>query len=236
MHYLAFNMSGEPFGSNQKLRQAIAMAINKDNIITVASEGLGTPAVTFFSQGFGYYDGYDPYPYDGEKAKALLAEAGYPDGLTFTLYYAGSLKELMSQVIQSNLKEIGVNVNIEELETAALKSKLKEGDYEACVYAWANDSAGPDNNVRPLFRTGSSSNRTHYSDEYIDNLMDEALKETDSDKRLEMYKEIQTYILDACPIVPCFYETISVGTNAKLQGFQPDTSGLHRFYDCYIEQ
>ena len=236
MHYLAFNMSGEPFGSNQKLRQAIAMAINKDNIITVASEGLGTPAVTFFSQGYGYYDGYDPYPYDVEKAKALLAEAGYPDGLTFTLYYAGSLKELMSQVIQSNLKEIGVNVNIEELETAALKSKLKEGDYEACVYAWANDSAGPDNNVRPLFRTGSSSNRTHYSDEYIDNLMDEALKETDSDKRLEMYKEIQTYILDACPIVPCFYETISVGTNAKLQGFQPDTSGLHRFYDCYIEQ
>ena len=66
--------------------------------------------------------------------------------------------------------------------------------------------------------------------------MDEALKETDSDKRLEMYKEIQTYILDACPIVPCFYETISVGTNAKLQGFQPDTSGLHRVYDCYIEQ
>ena len=64
MHYLAFNMSGEPFGSNQKLRQDIAMAINKDNIITVASEGLGTPAVTFFSQGFGYYDGYDPYPYD----------------------------------------------------------------------------------------------------------------------------------------------------------------------------
>mgnify|MGYP003290902547 FL=1 len=98
MHYLAFNMSGEPFGSNQKLRQAIAMAINKDNIITVASEGLGTPAVTFFSQGFGYYDGYDPYPYDVEKAKTLLAEAGYPDGLTFTLYYAGSLKELMSQV------------------------------------------------------------------------------------------------------------------------------------------
>ena len=50
--------------------------------------------------------------------------------------------------------------------------------------------------------------------------MDEALKETDSDKRLEMYKEIQTYILDACPIVPCFYETISVGTNAKLQGVE----------------
>ncbi len=119
MHYLAFNMSGEPFGSNQKLRQAIAMAINKDNIITVASEGLGTPAVTFFSQGYGYYDGYDPYPYDVEKAKALLAEAGYPDGLTLRFYYAGSLKELMSQVIQSTWKEIGINVNIEELETAA---------------------------------------------------------------------------------------------------------------------
>lgn len=236
MHYLAFNMSGEPFANNQKLRQAIAMAINKDNIVTVATEGLGTPAVTFFSQGFGYYDGYDPYPYNVEKAKELLAEAGYPDGFEFTLYYAGSLKELMSQVIQTNLKEIGVNVNIEELETAALKSKLKEGDYEACVYNWANDSAGPDNNVRPLFKTGSSSNRTHYSDEYIDNLMDEALKETDSDKRLEMYKEIQEYVLDACPIVPCFYETISVGVNAKLQGFQPDTSALHRFYDCYIQE
>ena len=45
------------------------MAINKDNIITVASEGLGTPAVTFFSQGYGYYDGYDPYPYDVERQR-----------------------------------------------------------------------------------------------------------------------------------------------------------------------
>ena len=222
---------------NVKVRQAIYHAIDIQTIIDTVMNGYATVANSYMpSICVGYNADAERPAYDPELAKQLLAEAGYPDGLTFTLYYAGSLKELMSQVIQSNLKEIGVNVNIEELETAALKSKLKEGDYEACVYAWANDSAGPDNNVRPLFRTGSSSNRTHYSDEYIDNLMDEALKETDSDKRLEMYKEIQTYILDACPIVPCFYETISVGTNAKLQGFQPDTSGLHRFYDCYIEQ
>jgi peptide/nickel transport system substrate-binding protein len=234
LHYLAFNMSGELFGSNQLLRQAIAMAINKDDIISVATEGLGTPATTFFSPGYGYYDGYDPYSYNPEKAKELLAEAGYPDGLEFTIYYNGNLKELMSQVIQSNLKEIGITVNIEKLEISALKSKLASGDYDAAVYNWANDSAGPDNNVRPLFRTGSSSNRTHFSDSYIDDLMDEALKETDSDKRLEMYQEIQTYILDECPLVPCFYETISVGINKDLQNFSPDTSGLHRFYDCYI--
>lgn len=234
LHYLAFNMAGEPFGSNQLLRQAIATAINKEAIVTVATEGLGTPATTFFSPGYGYYDGYDPYPYNVEKAKELLAQAGYPNGMEFTLYYNGNLKELMSQVIQSNLKEIGITVHMEEMEMAAMKSKLANADFEAVVYNWANDSAGPDNNVRPLLRTGSSSNRTHFSDPYIDELMDTALKETDSDKRLEMYKEIQTYVLDVCPLVPCFYETISVGVNKDLQSFTPDTSGLHRFYDCYI--
>lgn len=234
LHYLAFNMGGEPFANNQLLRQAIATAINKENIIAVATEGLGTPATTFFSPGFGYYDAYDPYPYNVEKAKQLLSDAGYPNGMEFTLYYNGNLKQLMSQVIQSNLKEIGITVNLEEMEIAALKSKLADGDYEAVVYNWANDSAGPDNNVRPLFRTGSSSNRTHISDSYIDDLMDQALKETDSEKRLAMYQEIQTYILDVCPLVPCFYETISVGVNKNLEGFTPDTSGLHRFYNCYI--
>lgn len=236
MHYLAFNMDNGPFADNQLLRQAIATAINKDNIITVATEGLGTPAVTFFSPGVGYYDEYNPYAYDVEKAKEMLAEAGYADGFEFTLYYNGDLKELMGQVIQSNLKEIGVTVNLEELETAALKSKLAEADYEAALYNWANDSAGPDNNVRPLFYTGSSSNRTHFSDPDIDARIDAAMSETDEATRLEMYKELQIDILDICPIVPCFYETMSVGVNANLQGFTPDTSGLHRFYDCYIEQ
>ncbi len=234
LHYLAFNMEKGVFADNQLLRQAIATAINKDNIVTVATEGLGTPAITFFSPGYGYYDTYDPYPYNVEKAKELLAQAGYPDGLEFTLYYNGNLKELMSQVIQSNLKEIGITVHIEEMEIAALKSKLADADYEAVVYNWANDSAGPDNNVRPLFRTGSSSNRTHYSDSYIDELMDKALKETDNETRLKQYEEIQTYLLDVCPLVPCFYETMSLGVNAKLQNLTPDTSGLHRFYDCYI--
>ena len=52
--------------------------------------------------------------------------------------------------------------------------------------------------------------------------------------RLKQYEEIQTYLLDVCPLVPCFYETMSLGVNAKLQNLTPDTSGLHRFYDCYI--
>ena len=236
MHYLAFNMDNGPFADNLALRQAIATAINKEDIITVATEGLGTPAVTFFSPGVGYYDEYDPYAYNVEKAKELLAQAGYENGFTFTLIYNGDLKELMGQVIQSNLQEIGVTVNLEEMETAALKSKLAEADYEAALYNWANDSAGPDNNVRPLFYTGSSSNRTHFSDPDIDARIDAAMAETDEAARLEMYKELQIDLLDICPIVPCFYETMSVGVNANLQDFTPDTSGLHRFYDCYVQQ
>ena len=236
MHYLAFNMDNGPFADNLALRQAIATAINKDDIITVATEGLGTPAVTFFSPGVGYYDEYDPYAYNVEKAKELLAEAGYESGFTFTLIYNGDLKELMAQAIQANLKAIGITVNLEEMETAALKSKLAEADYDAALYNWANDSAGPDNNVRPLFYTGSSSNRTHFSDADIDARIDAAMSETDEATRLEMYKELQIDLLDICPIVPCFYETMSVGVNANLQDFTPDTSGLHRFYDCYVEQ
>ncbi len=80
--YLSFNMNSD-IGKNEKLRQAIACAVNKEDIITVAAEGAGTPAKSFWSLTLlGYYDGFEGFSYDLDRAKQLMFEAGYPNGLT----------------------------------------------------------------------------------------------------------------------------------------------------------
>lgn len=230
--YLALNTSNDLF-KDQKVRQAIAYAIDKESVLAVAVEGNGTVCKTFFSSGFGQATDLEGYNYDPEKAKALLAEAGV-SGLEFTLYACDENKKLSAQVIQDNLKDIGITCHVEEIEKTALKPLMVEGNFDAALYNWANDSAGPDNNVRPILRSGASGNRSHFSDQYIDDLMDAAMIEKDSDKRVQMYHDIQEYVLDQAPIIPLYYEVNYVAANKGLCNFKCDPSATHRYAYCYI--
>jgi peptide/nickel transport system substrate-binding protein len=231
--YITLNVTKAPF-DNELVRKAIAYAVNRDDIVAVAVEGRGTVTNTFFSEGFGCYSDVNIYSYDPAKAKELLAEAGYPDGLSITISVSGEEKKLQAQVLQEQLSAIGITASIEELDIATLKTKLKEADYEMSLYNWANDSSGPDNNVRPLLRSGSGSNRSHFADPYIDDLMDKALVELDEAKRLEMYHEIQEYVLDKAPIIPMYYNDLYLGVTKNMQNLILDPSFCHRFAYSYV--
>ncbi|MBQ1770601.1 MAG: ABC transporter substrate-binding protein [Clostridia bacterium] len=230
--YLALNVTKDIF-KDQKVRQAIAYGIDKESVLAVAVEGHGTVCKTFFSSGWGQATDLEGYTYDPDKAKALLAEAGVT-GLEFTLYACDEVKKLAAQVIQDNLKDIGITVHVEEIERSALKPLMVEGNFDAALYNWANDSAGPDNNVRPILRTGVGGNRSHFSDPYIDDLMDKAMVEGDPDQRLAMYHEIQEYVLDQAPIIPLYYEINYVAAKKGLANFKCDPSACHRYAYCYI--
>ena len=231
--YVTLNTTKAPF-DNEKVRQAIACALNKDDILSVAVEGRGKVTQTFFSEGWGCYSDVDTYTYDPDRAKELLKEAGYEDGLTIEIKVSGEEKKLQAQVIQEQLAAVGITASIRELDISELKSDLSEANYEMSLYNWANDSSGPDNNVRPLLRSDSGSNRSHFADEYIDDLMDKALVEQDEDARLEMYHEIQSYVLEKAPIIPLYYNDLYVGVTKNLQNLTLDPSFCHRFAYCYV--
>ncbi len=237
LFYFAFNVQKAPW-DNQKLRQAVACAIDRGAVLEAAVYGKGTPQTTILNRGlWGFYDEMEGFGYDVERAKALMAEAGYPDGGidTSLTYASGTPYEQIATVIQANLAEIGINVTLEPMETATLKSTCVDGNQELFLWRWNEDSK-VDFVYRDLFYTGSGSNYHHYGDAKADEMIDIVATEKDQDKRLETAKELQTYLVDACPQVPLYIANLVIAYNKNLQGQYFYGGGNHDWRHAYVAE
>ena len=237
LFYFAFNVEKEPW-NNQTLRQAVACAIDRDAVLEAAVYGKGTLQTTILNRGlWGFYDDMEGFDYDVDRAKSLMAEAGYPDGgISTTLTYAsGAPYEQIATIVQANLADIGIDVTLEPMETATLKSTCVDGKQELFLWRWNEDSK-VDFVYRDLFYTGSGSNYHHYSDSKAEEMIDIVATEKDQDKRLEAAKELQTYLVDACPQVPLYIANLVVAYNKNLQGQYFYGGGNHDWRHAYIAE
>ncbi len=233
MLYIAMNNTKAPF-DNQKVRQALACAVNKEKLIQAGYNGHGTVHNNFINRGqFGLDQSLTGYEYDLKKAKALLAEAGFPNGFQFELAYNGSVKALIATVLQEDFAKIGVKAKLVEMESAALKSMLNEKKHAAALYQWT-DADGTDFTVRSMYYSGSGSNRSLIADKNLDKMIDEALVESNDGKRAEKYRLIEKYLKDACPIIPICTSIINVGTKASVKGVVWLGTAKHDYRDIYI--
>lgn len=235
LFYFGFNASKAPW-NNQKLRQAVASAIDRDGVLDVAVYGKGTPQTTILNRGlWGFYDEMEGFPYNLERAKQLMAEAGYPNGgIKTSLLIANSSPYLnIAQVIQANLKEIGIDVAIQTVDDATLKSIGKAGTHELFLWRWNEDSK-VDFVYRDLFYSGSGSNYHHYSDTYADKLIDIVSTEKDQDKRMAAGIELQNYLVEACPQVPLYIANLVIAYNKNLRGEYLYGGGNHDWSHAYI--
>lgn len=237
LFYFAFNVEKEPW-NNQKLRQAVACAIDRGAVMEAAVYGKGTLQNTILNRGlWGFYDEMEGFEYDVDRAKELMAEAGFPDGgINTTLSYAsGTPYDQIATVIQANMADIGINVTLEPMETATLRSACADGNQEMFLWRWNEDSK-VDFVYRDLFYTGSGSNYHHYSDSRADELVDLVATEKDQAKRLEYAQELQEYLVDACPQVPLYIANLVVAYNKNLQGQYFYGGGNHDWRHAYIAE
>ncbi len=235
LFYFAFNVEKAPW-DNQKLRQAVACAIDRDSVLEVAVYGKGTPQTTILNRGlWGFYDEMEGFPYDVARAKALMAEAGYPNGgIKTSLLIANSSPYInIAQVVQANLKEIGIDVVIQTVDDATLKANCKSGTQELYLWRWNEDSK-VDFVYRDLFYTGSGSNYHHYSDKHADELVDLVATEKDQDKRMQDGIELQKYLVEACPQVPLYIANLVIAYNKNLKGEYLFGGGNHDWSHAYI--
>ena len=237
LFYFGFNCEKEPW-NNEKLRQAVACAIDRAAVLKVAVDGKGTPQTTILNRGlWGFYDEMPGFDYDLDRAKTLMAEAGYPDGgitTTLTLANSGAYSKI-GQVIQANLKAIGIDVSINTMEDATLKAACKNGEHELFLWRW-NETIRPDCVYRDLFHTGSGSNYHHYSDAKADELTDMVLTDHDEKTRMEHGIELQTYLVNACPQVPLYIANLTIAYNKNLMGELLRGGGDHNWNHAYIAQ
>ena len=236
LNYFALNVE-KPIFQNKLVRQAIAHAIDRESIILAAVEGDGTPANTVISPKTPFYNpDQEVLAYDPELSKQLLAEAGVdPSTLNFTIICNGSMRETIATVIQDNLKDIGISVEVQNLEASALKAQLNEKQHDACVYNWApSPGEGCVNTFTSLFYSGSGSNRTEIAEPEVDAMIDAGSIELDPAKREQIYHDLQAYLVDYGAFIPLFYETVTMGANAKVQDFVLDTSEQNYYAPAWV--
>lgn len=237
LFYFGFNCEKAPF-DNKTLRQAISCAINKQAIVDVVLSGRGKTQNTVVNRGVPtFYDEEDlgAYSYDVERAKKLLEEAGYKPGeLTIKLTAAtDDPYKSIAPMIQSNLKDIGINVEIVSLDQATLKSACQAGEQEVFLWRWnVVDRLGEIYNE--LFSSGYASNYHHFYDKHVDEAAQQIMIEKDAEKRVQESIDLQKYLAEACPQVPLYVADLVIAYRDGLEGAYLFGGGNHVWTHAYI--
>lgn len=203
LQLMAMNLQNEAL-SDVRVRQAINYAVDKQALIDTVWWGYGQKIGSHYPTVLKeYVDMNDRYPYDPEKAKELLSQAGYQDGLTLEMYLPKSYPAYVSagQVIADSLKEVGITCNITIVEWAAWLSDVYNGrNYDLTV-------VGHTGRLDPYvllarYQSDSSENYFNYSNEEVDQLLADYKSETDEDKRTEIVQRVQEILAQD---VPAYY-------------------------------
>ena len=212
-HYLARLRYDQEPGSNLLVRQAFKLATDRDAIWERVQLGFGavgkdSPIGPAFGQYF--LDDMDPPPRDPATAAAMLAEAGYPDGLDMTLYApnSGSYPDL-AQTLAAQWEEAGIRVEI-QLEDENTYWAEDWMNVNLGITGWGARSY-PQFYLDVAYQSGAQWNESRYSDERVNELIDIARSSQDQAERVAAYKEIQQIMLDSGPvIVPFFFAQFMV--------------------------
>ncbi len=233
--YMPMQME-KPGLDNVHVRKAMAYAMDKESIVFAAYDGLASVHNNYINRGqFGLNPDIHVYEYDLEKAKEELALSGYKPGeLTFHIMVDNESKKTAALIFQNSCAQIGINIVLEEMETAALKGKLNDAalDYELALYQFTDD-LGTDYTLRNQFGSTAQedgtlrkngSNRCNMKDATFNEMLDAALVETDTEQRRQDYYEIENYLDEICPIVPICTSYINIGAKKGLAGviWKPD--------------
>lgn len=232
LQYFAFNVQREP-GNNPAFRQAVAHAINIEEIILAAFEQMGVPANSFWSWAqYGYNADIKPYEYNPELAKKIIDDNGLA-GTTLKIMTTGAERILAVQILQKQLAPIGIKVELEEVDSAGFTSLTNAGEHQACIYGITYVNYGDD--ARRTFAAGSTTNKSHQNNPRIQELMDLALAETNEEQRLKYYHEWQEVAHEEIAVIPLVYQILSVAINKDVEGIEFEPGGIHDFSGIYRE-
>ncbi len=235
--YLGFNVTMKPF-DNKKVRQALNMAVDKKALIDAFYEGQAIPAKNPMPARIeGYNNDIKDYPYDLTAAKALLTEAGYPDGFTMDLWYMPVARPYMpdgkkvAEVIQAEWKKLGITVNLQTIDWATYLEKASKGEFPAYMLGWTGDNGDADNFLYTLLDKDSigSNNYSYYANDALHDVLIKAQTETDPAVRNELYKEAQVIIHEDAPWINLVHSTPLIAANKDVTGYVPHPTGSESF-------
>lgn len=213
---LGTDRGGSRFFSDLRVRQAVAFAVDQEELTQMATDGSGKPVTSLIPEGFaGYSPMPDYYPKDADQARSLLAEAGYPDGfsvkvrtITTSTYYK------LAEVLTGQLREIGIDASLEVLEAGAYwASLMSDYDYDIAIGNYTATTPDADIPLMQHYATGAYLNYSNHSIMELDQVLTEARGELEEEKRVKLYRRAMELILkENCLVVPvCSFAVTGAG-------------------------
>ena len=219
-----------PFANNKKLRQALNYAVDKNKILKFVLKNRGIPASNGpIPVGMpGYNPDIKGYTYDKEKAKQLLTEAGYPGGKNLNLTLVTGNEEIQKTIaiaVQEQLKDLGIDLKLEQMLQATLVSKQEEGVFPFWRASWGADYYDPENFMALFYSkniTPKGPNRVGYSNPVIDEMYERALIVTDINERIKIYDEMQKIVIEDAAWLNLYYNEKVYLLQKNVDGFYVD--------------
>lgn len=232
--YLAFNCRNEIL-KNVKVRQAIAYAINREQLLKNLKSNHAKIAHSLVPESNFYFEPkVKKYDFDTETASKLLEEAGFPkneNGERFSLVYKATSSEESRQkaeIIKNYLSQIGINLKIESYEWATFFTDIKKGNFDLCSLTWVGVADEPDLH-HLVFHTKSippnGANRGSYSNPKLDSLLTAGRTTLDEVKRKEIYSKVQKIVSYELPYLSLWFDNNILVTQKDIEGFEIYSGG-----------
>ena len=244
--YLAMNTLKPPF-DQPEVREAVALALDLDQVAKTLFEGLAVPAANMLPPMVpGHHAGLKPRAPDREKAKALLAEAGVAAGTEVKLWTMTNPRPYMpqpdklAQYVKGALKQVGLEVTIVPKEWASYLQEIQNGEHQMCFMGWIGDNGDADNFLYVLLdkentTPGSASNYAFYRSDAVHELLVGARGEFDLARRAKLYEQAQELIHRDVPTVPLVHNENKVALRDRVTGFRLHPTGLLRFHPVTVQ-
>ncbi len=230
------NNGSEPF-NNKALRQAVLYALDREAILKTVFFNVGV-----ISNGpvpppsWAYDPNFKPYSRDLAKAKSKLAEGGKPDGFTFKLEISAGSPQLLQegQVIRDQLKEVGISVELVQLEFSKILDDLDKKVFTGAIVGWSG-RIDPDGNIFNHFRSNGSFNYQGYNNPKVDELLDKGRTSSNQEERKAAYQEAQKLIMDDASYAFINHAVAIQAITKKVQGFQLLPDNIVRFATVWMK-
>ena len=249
--YLGFNLR-DPRFQDRRVRQAIAHAIDKEEIIEGVLLGLGRPAVGPYKPGTWWYrDDVTTYPFDPERAQALLAEAGWkragaggllakdgkPFGFTIRTNQGNQVRQQTAEIVQRRLRAVGIDAKIHVVEWAAfINTFIRKRDFEAIILGWGLGSDPDQYDIWHSSKTGADElNHISYANPRVDELLEAGRRTFNQERRAAIYGELQQVLAEDQPLVFLYVPDALPVVSARVRGVEPAPAGItHNFIRWYV--
>jgi ABC-type transport system substrate-binding protein len=242
VRYVGFNMTKPPF-DNKLVRQAANYAINKKAMTQALFRGYAHPAKSVVAPKVNGYFETEGYPYNPTKAKELLTEAGYPNGFD-TILFAAPHYQQIAVIVQSQLKDVGINAEIQVYEWASYMDLLyskppNESEHTMYVIGWSPSTGDADWVVRPLFDSANwppdGDNHVGMDNPEVDRLLKLEMTTFDAEKRAEYLAELQQLLVDEAPWIFLYVQDQMVGVSNQLKDVMVLPLGVTVLKYAYME-